>query len=431
LARAISQRFLFDHPELPIESDLPFFYFGGVSTFAAAKKGVTPRLEMLKPLLRAAFVIFGALSLGAATAQHEAHATDSTTAHAVATEVHAAAAAEGHSVEGHGEAKKKGFDAGKLILDHIGDEHGWHLWGHTSLPLPVILYNTQRGFSVFSSSRFEHGHKAHDGYMLHEGRVVAVNEDGEVDAHHATVNEELTKATWDISITKNVMSLLVSMALLLWIFLSIAGAYTRRAGMAPKGLQSFIEPIILFVRDDVAKSAIGPKYMKYMPYLLTAFFFIFLNNLLGLIPIFPGGANLTGNIAVTLVLALITFGIVTFSGNKHYWHHIFAMPGVPGWVLVILTPVEILGMLLKPFVLMIRLFANITAGHIIALSFFSLIFVFGETSAGAGYGVAIGSWAFTVFMAMLELLVAFIQAYVFTFLSAMYIGAAIEEPQHH
>ncbi len=221
------------------------------------------------------------------------------------------------------------------------------------------------------------------------------------------------------------------MALLLWIFLSIAGAYTRRAGMAPKGLQSFIEPIILFVRDDVAKSAIGPKYMKYMPYLLTAFFFIFLNNLLGLIPIFPGGANLTGNIAVTLVLALITFGIVTFSGNKHYWHHIFAMPGVPGWVLVILTPVEILGMLLKPFVLMIRLFANITAGHIIALSFFSLIFVFGETSAGAGYGVAIGSWAFTVFMAMLELLVAFIQAYVFTFLSAMYIGAAIEEPQHH
>jgi F-type H+-transporting ATPase subunit a len=171
--------------------------------------------------------------------------------------------------------------------------------------------------------------------------------------------------------------------------------------------------------------------MKYMPYLLTAFFFIFLNNLLGLVPIFPGGANLTGNIAVTLVLALITFVIVSFSGNKHYWHHIFAMPGVPGWVLAILTPVEVLGMFLKPFVLMIRLFANITAGHIIALSFFSLIFVFGETSAGAGYGVAIGSWAFTVFMAMLELLVAFIQAYVFTFLSAMYIGAAVEEPHHH
>lgn len=386
---------------------------------------------MLKPLLRAIVVIFGALSMGTVNAQHEAHGTDSTTAHAVTAEAHSAAAAEGHSAEGHGEAEKKGFDAGKLILDHIGDEHGWHLWGHTSLPLPVILYNTQRGFSLFSSSRFDHGHKAYGGYKLEEGRVVAVNEEGEVDAHHATVNEDLTQATWDISITKNVMSLLVSMALLLWIFLSVAGAYTRRAGMAPKGLQSFLEPIILFVRDDVAKSAIGPKYMKYMPFLLTAFFFIFLNNLMGLVPIFPGGANLTGNIAVTLVLAVITFAIVTFSGNKNYWSHIVAMPGVPGWVLFILTPVEILGMFLKPFVLMIRLFANITAGHIIAMSFFSLIFVFGETNAGAGYGVAIGSWAFTVFMAMLELLVAFIQAYVFTFLSAMYIGAAVEEPHHH
>ncbi len=180
----------------------------------------------------------------------------------------------------------------------------------------------------------------------------------------------------------------------------------------------------------MAKSAIGEhKYRKYMPYLLTAFFFIFLNNLMGLVPFFPGGANLTGNIAVTLVLALITFVIVTINGNKNYWGHIFAMPGVPAWVLFILTPVEILGMFLKPFVLMIRLFANITAGHIIALSFFSLIFVFGETNAGAGYGVAIGSLAFTIFMTMLELLVAFIQAYVFTFLSAMYIGAAVEE--HH
>ena len=171
--------------------------------------------------------------------------------------------------------------------------------------------------------------------------------------------------------------------------------------------------------------------MKYMPYLLTVFFFIFLNNLLGLIPFFPGGANLTGNIAVTLVLALITFLIVTLNGNKHYWGHIFAMPGVPKLVLLILTPVEVLGMFLKPFVLMIRLFANMTAGHIIVLSFFSLIFVFGETSTGAGVGVAVGSLAFTIFMTMLELLVAFIQAYVFAFLSAMYIGAAVEEPQHH
>jgi F-type H+-transporting ATPase subunit a len=364
-------------------------------------------------LLRAAFLLFGTLLLAPVFAQHEGHE---------ATEEHAEAPHEG---------EKKGFDAGSLILDHIGDEHGWHLWGHTSIPLPVIIYNGARGLSVFSSARFEHGHKTYGGYALKEGQIIAVDAPDGAEAHEAPMNEDLTARTWDLSITKNVMSLLVSAVLLVIIFISVANAYSRRAGMAPKGLQSFIEPIILFVRDDVAKSAIGPKYMKYMPYLLTAFFFIFLNNLLGLVPIFPGGANLTGNIAVTLVLALITFIIVTVNGNKHYWHHIFAMPGVPAWVLLILTPVEILGMFLKPFVLMIRLFANITAGHIIALSFFSLIFVFGETNAGAGYGVAIGSWAFTVFMAMLELLVAFIQAYVFTFLSAMYIGSAVEEPAHH
>ena len=371
-------------------------------------KGVTNFDFLRKSFIRAGFVLFAAL-LSQAVAANEppAHAD-----------------AEGHeAAAGHGAPEK--FDAGKLILDHIGDEHGWHLWGHTSIPLPVILYDTQRGLQVFSSARFDHGHAAYDGYALEEGQVVAVDAQGHKD-------EAATANIWDISITKTVLSLFISMAILLVVFLNVAKAYTRRAGMAPKGLQSFIEPIILFVRDDVAKSAIGEKkYMKYMPYLLTAFFFIFLNNLLGLVPIFPGGANLTGNIAVTVVLALITFIIVTVSGNKHYWHHIFAMPGVPGWVLGILTPVEILGMFLKPFVLMIRLFANITAGHIIALSFFSLIFVFGETSAGAGYGVAIGSWAFTVFMALLELLVAFIQAYVFTFLSAMYIGAAVEEPHHH
>ncbi|MCW5899822.1 MAG: F0F1 ATP synthase subunit A [Flavobacteriales bacterium] len=316
------------------------------------------------------------------------------------------------------------FNAGKLIMDHIGDEHGWHLWGHTTLPLPVILFDTERGLQVFSSARFDHGHAAYNGYMLHDGQVVAVDAAGHTD-------EAATANIWDISITKNVLSMFISLALLLWIFISVAKAYTRRAGQAPKGLQNLVEPIILFVRDDVARSAIGPRFERYMPYLLTAFFFIFLNNLMGLVPFFPGGANLTGNIAVTLVLAMITFLIVSFSGNKHYWHHIFAMPGVPGWVLAILTPVEILGMFLKPFVLMIRLFANITAGHIIVLSFFSLIFVFGETSTGAGYGVAIGSLAFTIFMSMLELLVAFIQAYVFTFLSAMYIGAAVEEPHHH
>lgn len=378
----------------------------------------------LNPLLRHAFLILAALFMGRSTAQHGS--PDSTAHHATVTETTAHSPAH---TEGHGAAEK--FNAGKLIMDHIGDEHGWHLWGHTSLPLPVILYNSERGLSLFSSSRFDHGHKTYGGYALREGQVVAVDAADGSDAHHAAVNEELTAATVDLSITKNVATLLIVSALLLWVFISVARAYTRRAGQAPTGLQNLVEPIILFVRDDLAKSAIGHRYEKYLPYLLTAFFFIFFSNLLGLVPFFPGGANLTGNIAVTVVLAVITFLIVTFSGNKHYWHHIFAMPGVPGWVLAILTPVEILGMFLKPFVLAIRLFANITAGHIIALSFFSLIFVFGETSAGAGYGVAIGSWLFTVFMFMLELLVAFIQAYVFTFLSAMYIGAAVEEPHHH
>jgi F-type H+-transporting ATPase subunit a len=196
-------------------------------------------------------------------------------------------------------------------------------------------------------------------------------------------------------------------------------------------MQSLIEPIIIFIRDDVAKASIGEKkYLKYLPYLLTLFFFIWINNLLGLVPIFPGGANLTGNVAITMTLAVITFFIVSFSANKNYWHHIFAMPGVPKWVLFLLTPIEILGVFLRPFVLLVRLFANITAGHIIALSFFALIFIFGEMSVGLGYGVSIVSLAFTVFMTCLELLVAFLQAYVFTLLTAIYIGAAVEEAHH-
>lgn len=385
-------------------------------------------------LLRTASLLIGSLLFGAANAQHEGH-DHATHEHTDQVEngVVEVVAADTEAPELAKEEAAHGgkFDAGKLIMGHIGDEHGWHLWGHTTLPLPIIIYNTERGVSCFSSSHFDHGHKTYGGYMLHEGDIVATKAEDGTDIHHATIDEPLTKATWDISITKNVLSLFISLAILLFVFISVARAYTRRAGQAPTGFQNMVEPIILFVRDDVAKSAIGPKYMTFMPYLLTAFFFIFLNNLLGLVPFFPGGANLTGNIAVTLVLALITFIIVTVKGNKHYWHHILAMPGVPGWVLFILTPVEILGMFLKPFVLMIRLFANITAGHIIALSFFSLIFVFGETNAGAGYGVSVMSLAFTVFMTMLELLVAFIQAYVFTFLSAMYIGSAVEEPHHH
>lgn len=328
--------------------------------------------------------------------------------------------------EAHGEEK---FNAGKMILEHVGDAHDWHIAGHLAMPLPVIIYS-EAGLDIFSSSRFEHGHatyhsdKTNINYKLEENKVVAVNEDG-------SVNEEVTATFYDLSITKNVASLLFSLILLCWIFISVAQAYTKNPGKAPKGLQSFVEPIIVFLRDDVAKSSIGEKhYKKFMPYLLTVFFFIWINNLLGLIPIMPGGANLTGNVAVTLTLAVMTFIITTINANGHYWRHVFAMPGVPVGVLVLLTPIEILGVFLRPFVLMVRLFANITAGHIIALSFFSLIFIFGEMNTGAGLGFSLFSTAFTVFMMVMELLVAFLQAYVFTLLSAVYFGAAVEEGHH-
>lgn len=323
------------------------------------------------------------------------------------------------------------FDAGKLIIEHISDSHEWHVMGEgesvVALPLPVILY-TDKGLEFFSSGNFKHGKATYAGnynYKLNEkNQVEVVGANNEVDA-------AATAKIWDFSITKNVASLFFSAALLLIIFLSIAGSYKKNANQAPKGLQGFFEPIILFIRDDIAKQSIGPKYEKFMPYLLTIFFFIWFGNLLGMIPLLPGGANLTGNIAITGTLAVFTFILTTINGNKNYWHHIFAMPGVPKPILIILTPIEIMGVFLRPFVLTIRLFANITAGHIIALSFFCLIFIFGEMHKGVGLGVGVFAVAFNVFMGLLELLVGLIQAYVFTLLSAIYFGAALEEPHHH
>jgi F-type H+-transporting ATPase subunit a len=364
-------------------------------------------------------VIFSAFST---FAHEEAHKTSPEGAHdTTATVQHDSLATEAHAEAGHHREEK--FDAGKMIMEHVADAHDWHLWGHTSIPLPIIIYSSEKGLDIFSSSKFNHGHDDYNGYRLEHNTVVAVNEDG-------TVNEELSANLWDISITKNTASLFISLILMLFIFISAAKAYTRNPNTAPKGIQAIIEPIIIFVRDDIAKASIGPKYKKFMPFLLTVFFFIWINNLLGLVPIFPGGANLTGNIAVTLSLAVFTFIIILINANKNYWMHVFAMPGVPVWVLFLLTPIEILGVFLRPFVLMVRLFANMTAGHIIALSFFSLIFIFGEMNVVAGYGVSIFSLAFTLFMTCLELLVAFLQAYVFTLLSAIYFGSAVEEHHH-
>tara|TARA_Y100001968_G_scaffold327608_1_gene372990 strand:- start:166 stop:1227 length:1062 start_codon:yes stop_codon:yes gene_type:complete len=317
------------------------------------------------------------------------------------------------------------FQPGEMIMHHILDTHDWHLldWrGHAvSIPLPIIIFHEDRGFRAFLSSKFNHGHNTYMGYKLDHGSIVFVNENG-------TKNKIETAKIWDFSITKNVFSLFLSIVLLLFIFLTISKRYKTNKNKAPSGIQSLLEPIIIFVRDDIAKSAIGKNdYKRYLPFLLTVFFFIFLNNLLGLVPFFPGGANLTGNIAVPMVLASMVFIITTLSGKKYYWKHIFAMPGVPKPVLLILTPIEIFGVFLKPLVLMIRLFANITAGHIIILSFFSMIFIFGEMHPLAGYGVSVFSGLFVLFMMTLELLVAFLQAYVFTLLAAMYFGMAVEE----
>lgn len=324
------------------------------------------------------------------------------------------------SEDSHANESKK-FNAGEMILHHIVDAHEWHIadFGHTHLtvPLPIILLN-QGTLSCFLSNKMEetadHNVKSYGDFTYNHGHFTHTN----------------GTPVYDFSITKNTASMMFSVGVILLVFLSIASSYKKNVGKAPKGLQSALEPLIVFVRDEIAKGSIGPKYEKYMPFLLTVFFFIWLNNILGLIPIFPGGANVTGSISIALVLALFTFIITTMTANKYYWAHIF-LPDVPKFLYVLLIPIEVLGMFLKPFVLMVRLFANITAGHIIILGFFSLIFIFGEMNAGIGYGVSIFSVAFTLFMSFLELLVAFLQAYVFTLLSALYFGAAVEEHAHH
>lgn len=307
------------------------------------------------------------------------------------------------------------FEPGPLIQHHIADDYKWEFAHGVDLYLPVILFDNG-SLNVFSSKNFyneNHEVVPYNGYVMNHGHIYRADAAGNASEDKAGL--------YDISITKNVASLFISVALLFLIFMTVAGRYKKSAGKAPSGIQSFFEPIIIFVRDEIAKANIGPKYERYMPYLLTVFFFIWFNNLLGLM---PGGANLTGNIAVTLVLAVLTLLITVFSGTKSYWGHIFATPGVPRWLAPIMIPVELIGILTKPFSLMVRLFANITAGHIIILSLFSLIFIF-ESMAVAPLSVA-----FAIFMFFLELFVALLQAYIFTLLSAMYFGGAVEEHDH-
>lgn len=333
-----------------------------------------------------------------------------------------------------GDGDKKGgkeeeMDPAVVIMDHIKDGHSFHFFTagdiHGTIPLPVILYSPQKGWSFFSSSHFGHENEdVYNGYKLHEGDVVAVHADGSVDE---------SIQVYDFSLTRNVVQMILALILLVWLMIAIARNYKKGQGLtsAPKGIQNAIEPLITFVRDDIAKPNLGHKYEKYLPYLLTVFFFILINSIVGLV---PGTANVTGNIAFTAVLAVISLVVILSSSNGHFWGHIFWPPGVPFLIKIVLVPVEFAGIFIKPIALMIRLFANMVAGHIIIISFISLIFIFGAMSQVAGWGFSPFSILFTVFIYLIEILVAVIQAYIFTNLTAVFVGQAFEgshDEEHH
>ncbi|WP_247653457.1 F0F1 ATP synthase subunit A [Flavobacterium sp. CS20] len=314
------------------------------------------------------------------------------------------------------------------IEHHIDDSHYFTFFSdgetgkHFGFPLPVIIYDKENGLHVFSASKFHHGEELVEingqHYKLYHSKIYKTDAEGTItyDEKGFVENEK----PLDFSITKNLIGMILASALLLWMFTSLAKSYQKN--QIPKGIGRFLEPLVIYVRDDIAKPNIGPKYKKYMSFLLTVFFFIWLLNLLGMTPF---GFNVTGNIAVTFALALVTFIIVQFSGNKNYWKHIFWMPGVPVPMKIILIPIEILGMFTKPFALMIRLFANMTAGHVVIMSLLGLIVIMQNWIAGPVF------FGFTIMISVIELLVAFLQAYIFTLLSALYIGMAVEEHDNH
>ena len=320
------------------------------------------------------------------------------------------------ATEGHAPSEQGELDMQHYIFGHVGDAYEWHITtvnGHpVSIPLPCIVFD--EGLHVFFSNRMED-----HGYTL--------NDDGKL------VNAATGKRPFDISITKNVFSLILSSILLVVLVLLTARWYRRHDAMkeAPRGFAGLMEMLIMMVTDDIIKEGVGKDYEKYAPYLLTAFFFIFLNNLLGIVPFFPGGANLTGNIAVTLFLAVCTFLAVNLFGNKHYYKDIF-WPEVPTWLKVplpLMPLIEIIGMFTKPFSLMVRLFANILAGHIMLLGVVAVVFLTAKLGPVLNGSLSFIAVLFGIFMDLLELLVAFIQAYVFTMLSSVFIGLSRQEPE--
>ena len=332
---------------------------------------------------------------------------------------------------GHLEAGK--VDAKEIVFHHVQDAYEWHItsWGdkHVTISLPVIVYSAESGWHCFSSSHLLHAEgDIYQGFKIategnYEGKVVEVMSDG------AEVRP------FDISITKTVLSLFINCLVVIGVILYTARWYKKKTpeSPAPKGFIGFMEMFIMMVEEDVIKSCIGKDYMKYSPYLLTAFFFIFVNNIMGLIPVFPGGGNVTGNITITMVLALCTFLAVNIFGTKEYWKEIL-WPEVPAFLkcpIPLMPAIELFGIFTKPFALMIRLFANIFAGHSIILALTSIVFITASMGAAISTSMSIVSVLFSIFMNCVEVLVAFIQAYVFTMLSAMFIGMSRVEIHHH
>jgi F-type H+-transporting ATPase subunit a len=367
-----------------------------------------------------AFLLFAATLANAQHEGHQAHEHHSTTdtAHQATADAH----------DTHPDAAQPTdlrTQINEDIKHHLMDSHDYHLTntadGHPiGFPLPVILWDG--GMQIFMSSKFNHGHAVAESngnyYTLYHGKIYKTDAAGNLtmDEHgHPTNAKPL-----DFSITKNVFHIIVISLLILWMFVKAARSYKNSP--VPSGAAKFFEPIILFVRDEIAIPNIGEKYYaRYMNYLLTVFFFIWIVNLFGLTPL---GVNITNSIAVTFALALITFLITQFSGKKEYWMHIFWMPGVPWPMKILLAPIELLGIFIKPFALMIRLYANITAGHVVLMSIIGLMFIFKSwIGSPLSFGLAFA-------LSLLELLVAALQAYIFTMLSALYFGSAVAEHEH-
>ena len=417
-----------------------------------AKEGMK-KIQFLKVLMLALFVSFGVVGFAQHGEEHQP-----------------AEHAEKHETGEHEEE----FNLAEEALAHIANANAIHVFGDFYIPLPAILYAPGHGWTTFLTSKFDarhhgNGEKAIDHYVMKHGVIhriadesfpygeVAIDgfthgkieKDGkEKDVAYALVNgkqylldEKSTldggmlgggKTSYmDFSLTKGAFTMFLVLLLAFWLFRAVAKGYERNKGKAPSGVQSLLEPVILFIRDEVAIPFIGKdKYERYFPYLLTLFFFILGLNLIGQ---FPLAGNVTGNFSFTLVLAIVTALYVNLSGNKNYWEHVLWMPGVPSVLkILILTPVEILGVFIKPFTLMLRLFANIAAGHIVLVAFVGLIFIFGhsgQSMAGAGAGTVM-AFLLSMFMMAVELLVAFVQAFVFTLLAAAYFGAATEEAHH-